>query len=111
MPSLCFSCRHLRSLRFEAAIISLLGVLPSYTAVGMAGVLPQTAQPQHRMGRYRNMCALKMTCPSTGVVYMNMDLPAISIIRQGLDSTFNTHGYLDQVGRLGAASGFSPAAI
>jgi len=43
--------------------------------------------------------ALKMTCPSTGVVYINAVPPRTQRVREALDWMFNTKGYLDRIGQ------------
>lgn len=43
--------------------------------------------------------ALKMTCPSTGAVYINMVPPHTSSVREGLDWMFSTENYMEQIGQ------------
>lgn len=43
--------------------------------------------------------ALKMRCPSTGAVYINMLPPYIFKVRNGLDWMFSTENYLERVGQ------------
>jgi len=51
-----------------------------------------------KVGQWRNVTALKMTCPSTGAVYVSPVEPHFTKVREALDWTFQTENYLDRVG-------------
>ncbi len=47
--------------------------------------------------RWNEMKALKMTCPSTGAVYVNAVPPTMNEVPAALDWMFNTENYLETV--------------
>ena len=49
------------------------------------------------LDRRRHLRALKMTCPSTGVVYLNTVLPNIQTVSGALDWMFETPNYLERL--------------
>ena len=65
-----------------------------YELIGLRLGEPEPFTIPHNLVR-----ALKMTCPSTGAVYVNAVPPRTQRVREALDWVFNTKGYLDHIGQ------------
>jgi hypothetical protein len=50
-----------------------------------------------KLGQWENVKALKMTCPSTGAVYVQTVPPNVGTVSSALDWIFDTEDYLKQV--------------